>query len=75
MDLRLLRCSIAIAALVLSWPVAAQESPQPPAAAAPQCQAPEHEGHPMGDREERIEQYAQLGATCLKRLSGASWAS
>ncbi len=35
---------------------------------APACTAPEHDGNPMADRQERISQYEGLGEQCLKRL-------
>jgi hypothetical protein len=69
MDIRLLRCAIACAAVLAASGAAAQSAP--PASGptpAPACVEPVHAGNPLLEREARIAQFESLGEQCLKRM-------
>jgi len=56
------------ASMAALWLLPAQAQPSGTPASGGSCVAPEHAGHPMLGREERITQYEGLGVPCLKRL-------
>lgn len=66
MQIRLSRCGLAGVLALAACAAWAQPASLP--VAPPACVAPEHAGNPLMDRQERIAQFEQLGAPCLKRL-------
>ena len=58
MHMRLLRCALAVVLLGAATAACAQQT----------CAVPQHDGHLLAGREERIEQFQGMGEQCLKQL-------